>query len=349
MQISVIIPVYNINIDDLDRCVSSILHQTFSDFEIIIVNDGSRTNTAESLDTLAQRDVRIKLLHKKNEGVSVARNYGVKYAAGKYIMFVDGDDILTPWALEQGLSALNSTNSDIAIGRVLQTATYPEQFPEKNADVDLQVLETRQDRMDFEKHIYLKNVNGWGRNEKGWMFNPEGCWAHLVKREVAENIPFIPGIAVAEDTIWAVDLLRNKKNYTICLVDDLWYYYIQNDNSVLHRYSPNLGTKIGSAISVLNPIYEKEYDTLLYNAYLQWILSKLKQIVMKSYLSSECTYGFNKKRKKFMLMLSVEPWKTAVTPRKDASIEFKIKLKMHRSGIMLLILSILDRIKESCK
>ena len=340
MQISVIIPVYNINPDDLNRCVSSILHQTYSDFEIIIVDDGSQEDTVESLDALGKLDGRIRIFHKKNEGVSVARNFGVAHAAGEYIMFADGDDILTPWALEQGLFAINSTNSDIAIGRILQTGIYPERFPMQNADVSLQVLETHQDRADFERHIYLKNVNGWGRNENGWMFNPEGCWAHLVKREVAETVPFIQGIAIAEDTIWAVDLLRNEKMYRICLVDDLWYYYIQNCTSVLHKYSPDLGKKIGRAVHILNPIYETESNVDVYNAYLQWILSKLKQIIRGSYMHPDCTLKFREKQRLLKETLEEEPWKSVLNPRRIALNSYKVKLFLYRNNLMFTVLKI---------
>lgn len=345
MRISVIIPIYNANINDLNRCVSSILHQTYSDFEILIVDDGSQSDVADCLDILARRNQKIRVFHKKNEGVSVARNYGVANAAGSYIMFVDCDDILTPWALEQAVLAIDRTEADIAIGRIVQTAIIPEQFPQESSNVYLQVLENQQDRADFERHIFLKNVNDWGRNEKGWMFNPEGCWAHLVKREVAETIPFVPGIAIAEDTIWAVELLRNQKMYKICLVDDLWYYYIQNDLSVLHKYSKDLGEKIGKAIRILNPLYETESHTEIYNAYLQWLLSKLKQIITGSYMHPECDLDFREKQRLLNKMLETEPWKDALKTRNIASKSYKIKMFLYRKKLMLPLLMIKTGIK----
>lgn len=345
MQISVIIPVYNISIADLSRCVYSILNQSFSDFEIIIVDDGSRLEIADCLNEFERYDKRIRILHKTNEGVSAARNYGVANANGEYIMFVDGDDILTPWALEQGMTALIDTDTDIAIGRVYQTDIYPDGFPDKNVSANVQMLKNVQDRLEFECHIYLKNVNKWGRDKNGWMFNPEGCWAHLLKREVAETIPFTNGISVAEDTIWAVDLLRSERQYTICLVDDLWYYYIQNEDSVLHRYSPNLGDMISKAVIKLNLLYEYESNTTLYNAYLQWILSKLKQIVTRVYLHPNCKMKNGEKRKQMKIMLCSEAWSSVLKPRKDAYRSYIIKLFLYRSNLMLFILNLRNKVK----
>ena len=96
MIVSIIIPVFNTKYEDLLKCLDSILAQTFPNFEVIIIDDGSEDYYGNRLDELVQLDSRISVFHKKNEGVSVARNFGVNKATGQYILFVDGDDIL--WA-----------------------------------------------------------------------------------------------------------------------------------------------------------------------------------------------------------------------------------------------------------
>ena len=96
MIVSIIIPVFNTKNEDLLKCLDSILAQTFPNFEVIIIDDGSEDYYGNRLDELVQLDSRISVFHKKNEGVSVARNFGVNKATGQYILFVDGDDIL--WA-----------------------------------------------------------------------------------------------------------------------------------------------------------------------------------------------------------------------------------------------------------
>lgn len=341
VQISVIIPVYNTKLEDLYKCIKSLLDQTYSKFEILIIDDGSKIEIANRLDDLEKIDNKIKVYHKQNEGVSVARNFGVSCSSGEYITFVDGDDVLTPWAFEQGLNAIKNSGADIAIGRIIQTSSYPSKFPTQNSSVLTKILETDKDKLEFEEHIYLKNINDWGINDKKWMFNPEGCWSHLIKKEVAEKCLFIRGLAIAEDTVWAVSLLRN--DYKICLVDDLWYYYIQNEGSVLHRYSPNLGSHIGQAINELNPLYETVLNYDLYNAYLHWVLSKLKQIIIQSYLHKDCNLKWFEKYKTFKKMLNSTPWKIVIKPKKQAYFLFRLKFLMYRVNLMMLIFSIKEK------
>lgn len=93
--ISFIIPVYNFA-SYIGDCIYSILAQTYPNIEVIVVNDGSTDNTKEVVDSIAETDVRVKVIHKKNEGVSIARNYGVEVCNGEYVVFVDADDYLAP-------------------------------------------------------------------------------------------------------------------------------------------------------------------------------------------------------------------------------------------------------------
>lgn len=89
--ISVIVPVYNVE-EYLSRCIDSILAQTFTDFELLLINDGSTDNSGRICDEYIKNDSRIKVFHTKNFGVSSARNKGIENAIGKYISFVDSDD-----------------------------------------------------------------------------------------------------------------------------------------------------------------------------------------------------------------------------------------------------------------
>ena len=89
--ISVIVPIYNVE-DYLDRCVDSIINQTYSNLEIILVDDGSPDNCPKMCDDYAKKDSRIKVVHKENGGLSDARNAGMKVATGEYISFIDSDD-----------------------------------------------------------------------------------------------------------------------------------------------------------------------------------------------------------------------------------------------------------------
>lgn len=114
MKFSVIVPVYNC-INDLSACVSSILQQTKPDFELLLVDDGSTDGSAELCDRLSEQDRRIHVFHKSNGGASSARNLGLKYAKGDFILFFDGDDTVEPDLLEQVSAALSDASPQMVI------------------------------------------------------------------------------------------------------------------------------------------------------------------------------------------------------------------------------------------
>lgn len=111
-KISVIVPVYNVE-DYLDRCIKSIINQTLDDIEIILINDGSNDRSGTICEQYANIDRRIKVVHKENQGVSVARNIGIEIANGKYIQFVDSDDWIEERLCEDAYNLIESEKSDI--------------------------------------------------------------------------------------------------------------------------------------------------------------------------------------------------------------------------------------------
>nr|WP_300658193.1 glycosyltransferase family A protein [uncultured Acetatifactor sp.] len=114
-MISVIVPVYNIK-NYVEKCVNSIINQTYQNFEIILVDDGSSDGSEVICDKLAMCDERIRTYHKANGGLSDARNFGIDKSRGKYISFVDGDDLLHPDAIELLLHNLTINKADISSG-----------------------------------------------------------------------------------------------------------------------------------------------------------------------------------------------------------------------------------------
>ena len=112
-MISVIVPIYNVE-KYVNKCVGSIVNQTYTNLEIILVDDGSPDRCPEICDEWAKKDSRIKVIHKKNGGLSDARNAGMKIASGDYIAFVDSDDWIAPEMYERLLMAIKNDNSDIA-------------------------------------------------------------------------------------------------------------------------------------------------------------------------------------------------------------------------------------------
>lgn len=114
-MISAIIPVFNTPSEFLQECITSLISQTYTDSEILIVDDGSRLETAQLCDSLAQQDPRIRVIHQDNKGPSIARNTGLKEVRGEYITFVDSDDSLKPETWEYCIRSMNETSSDCAV------------------------------------------------------------------------------------------------------------------------------------------------------------------------------------------------------------------------------------------
>ncbi|MDU2552528.1 MAG: glycosyltransferase family 2 protein, partial [Staphylococcus epidermidis] len=113
-EISIIVPVYNVE-NYLKKCVESILSQTFTDFELLLVDDGSTDSSGEMCDELKRLDERIKVIHKENGGLSSARNAGIDVAKGKYLTFVDSDDYIDTHMLEVLYKNMVHEDADLSI------------------------------------------------------------------------------------------------------------------------------------------------------------------------------------------------------------------------------------------
>jgi glycosyltransferase involved in cell wall biosynthesis len=116
-KISVIVPVFNAGLY-LEKCINSLLDQTFGDFEIIAINDGSTDNSANILDAYSSMERRIRVFHRKHEGVSISRNFAIQQVNGKYISFADADDWMEPTMLNDLFNLIEHNRSDLAVGNV---------------------------------------------------------------------------------------------------------------------------------------------------------------------------------------------------------------------------------------
>lgn len=158
-QISIIVPVYNVKAF-LSECVESLLAQTYRDFEIILVDDGSTDGSEKLVDDFKRQDDRIHAIHQKNAGLSAARNAGIKKAKGDYLAFVDSDDSVAPTFLEELHNVLQSSHADIAV------CGYDSKLPQSTTlsgeDAAVQLL-TKQENLDilawnklYKKSLFLE-------------------------------------------------------------------------------------------------------------------------------------------------------------------------------------------------
>lgn len=132
-KVSVIIPAYNVEVY-IEKCVRSILEQTYSNLELIVVNDGSLDSTAQIIDRLSNQDSRLVVIHKENGGVSAARNSGLEVCTGDYVVFVDGDDYLASDYIEYMLSLAKQSGGDFCLSRNCYTRKGEEQVQEDRVE-----------------------------------------------------------------------------------------------------------------------------------------------------------------------------------------------------------------------
>lgn len=235
MKISIIIPVYNCE-EFISACIESILKQTWKDYEIIIVNDGSTDLSGKICDEFAQRDNRITVIHQKNQGVSYARNIGLKYATGEVISFVDGDDTLEPEMYEILIEAMQKYNADIS------HCGYKHIFED-----EIRLVHDTKRIIIQERQEAIACLIG------GRIFNG-GLWNKIFRKELLEGIFFKDNLKINEDILFNFEAF-NKTLKTV-FVDYALYNYIARVNSSAVFKTPD-EKKIQDACEVSKIIYEE--------------------------------------------------------------------------------------------
>ncbi|WP_226620259.1 glycosyltransferase family 2 protein [Cytobacillus firmus] len=219
-KVSVVVPVYKVE-KYLHRCVDSVLNQTYTNLEIILVNDGSPDYCGEMIDSYAVKDSRIITVHKENGGLSDARNAGMEYVTGNYTMFVDSDDWLDVSMIEKLMNAITKYQAD-----VVQSAFYY----------------AYEDHLLYDNRYYSSNDSPVILNNKILMYElvknekvKNFAWGKLYKTELIKDLPFKKGV-LFEDVFWAHKVMQRVETYVI--VHQPHYYYLQRKDSIVASYTP---------------------------------------------------------------------------------------------------------------
>ncbi len=220
-KISIIIPVYNSEAF-LHRCIQSCLKQTYEGFELLLINDGSTDKSGAICDMYAQKDPRVKVIHKKNGGVSSARNAGLKHAAGDYIIFVDSDD----WINEDFLERIS------LIGDEADFLIFGIRFCFKEHNVETVPSKTKK---TFSVHEFLASSELYA-----YKSSLTGPVARVFKKRIIDsfNLTFDETMSFAEDSLFNVHYLERCNTV---LMDENWFYNCNktNLNSITHRVIKN--------------------------------------------------------------------------------------------------------------
>ncbi|WP_261009903.1 glycosyltransferase family 2 protein [Streptococcus mitis] len=247
-MISVIVPVYNVE-EYLEECLESIQHQTYTDIEVILVNDGSTDTSKEICERFCLVDSRFKLINQGNQGLSVARNRGVKESLGEYIMFVDSDDVVKENIIEVLLSYMK-------------------------ADVDLVECNLTQNKEELQKNKPIQVVFEGNSPEsiiKCISFKEvKFCaFTKLYRREIVEKIPFLEGY-IYEDVFTGINYLKHIRK--IVVVDYIGYYYRVRPNSIMTKPFNEKDLDIFKVGNQLIDSFKDDEDMLPYIGYFMFYL-----------------------------------------------------------------------------
>lgn len=254
--ISVIVPVYKVE-PYLERCLDSVINNTYKNIEIICVNDGSPDNCQVILEKYAVKDSRIKLIVQDNRGLSAARNTGIDSASGDYLYFLDSDDWIHRQALEFLVIAAWKSGADIIIGGYKEVST----LTGVNGDESLQ-MSNSMEIINLEDYVNSKRYRAM-------------VWGSLYKFDKVKGIRFPDAKRVSEDNLYHILVLSQTKNISVAsLPIPLYYYYLIRSDSL---------TKTATA------------DVLMRNA--KWLAEHLhyldrKKFAIDSILSFMFTYSY---------------------------------------------------------
>ena len=244
VKISVIVPVYGVE-KYIKKCINSLVNQTFKDFEIIVINDGTKDNSIKIIKENFN-DKRIRIYDKENGGLSSARNYAYQYANGEYIMYVDSDDYVDKDILKKMYNKAKKEDSDIVVCLSYQ---------DENGKIT---------PLEYPINLELDNV-------RRYMLNRPSAWCKLIKKDLLnhEELKFIEG-HVYEDiaTMPALSLYTNK----ISFQDEYLYYYLVREGSITHHkeYKKNM-EDIFYAMNNLYSLFKKNDSNNEYKDEIEYI------------------------------------------------------------------------------
>ena len=314
IDISILMPVYNAE-KYLNETIDTIKNQSFSNWELIIVDDGSIDNSKEICTKLMNDDKRIKYIFQENLGVSHTRNVALENAQGKYIVFVDSDDLIHEDYLKILINSIEKNNSDISV------CNFIERKISNTGKIE-----------DITREFYLKEVMEMSEMKdyimdfgNSGLLNP--LWNKIYKREIIENnnITFDEKVETGEDFIFNLQYFRKVKKISF-IKDSLYYYIRRNNNSITYKYIENMYEKGWEIHWLLESFlkdmgfYNEENAYVLYGNHLTGVFSAflnlyhdhckltskekkayIKKIISKSYVK-EC--AANRKKDKGIIGLT---------------------------------------------
>lgn len=289
-MISIIIPIFNTPEAQLRRTINSVLCQTYKDYEVLLIDDGSDISTSLLIDELSNKDSRISVFHKDNRGVSSARNVGIELSKGEYICFLDADDEVLPNYFSDAIHFLDKYDLDCVYGGFERIEDNNKSFRQINIEdtvrvyTDLDVLKCK---------IFVDRISSCGELD-GIMLN--SVWGALFKKKIIADIRFNELLKISEDRVF------NYEVFNVChkvgITNNLWYRYYINAFSAGHQYRKHaLDEMVNTATAFYQLINTDSITECVYNSIILGIFDSYYQFLAFSIIHPKCSLSYKEKIK----------------------------------------------------
>lgn len=320
LEFSIIIPVYNTKIELLKRCLDSIKWQSYQSYEIIVIDDGSSKKCAKEIDLLKNNYKKVCVYHIVHTGVSNARNIGILKARCEWILFVDSDDMISKYMLEDAHLALQRNKDvDIVYGYVKYEKVHISLCEKKATEAKFEILSVAQ-KKKLLQHMISLNCDEY--KENGAYIN-RGPVAKVIKKTFLLQHSFDVGLSLGEDVIWNINILKDIPK--ILVVRNIWYYYIRNNDSTSKRYNPNVIIEERKMLDRLNEIiggYSEYRASILSNT-----MERLIEIISSYYLHSNYKGCLSEANKEFLRVRQLESFSRLSRFKYFLKLSLKNKIK----------------------
>ena len=278
--VSIIVPVYNLD-SYLEECIQSIIIQSYHNIELILVDDGSKDNSADICDDYMQKDSRVVVFHKENEGVSAARNLALDKMRGKYCIFIDGDDWITPGVVEKLYNQIKQTNADIV---------FANQFCMEN-DKCIEKIYDYTDKMFFDRKQAIED----------YLINSVSMAGRIYKSDLFKNIRFPVGVRMGEDAFALIHILMNVEKTCFC-PEEVYYRRIRKGSASRSHFSDSDIEMIGVMEEIADYILNNNFNGKILVG--KYMVGKYAEVLLKNavYANKEVYRQLRKKYKQWYLL-----------------------------------------------
>lgn len=320
-KVSIIVPVYNIEKSFIEKCINSLVKQSLREIEIIIVDDGSDYETAQYIDKISDKDVRINVIHKENGGVSSARNIGIIQASGEYITFLDGDDWLDLECCKISYEIAKKDNADMAAFR------YYKEYPKKREEINIfpdgeisYIFDGNSSSSLTDSHNEQVAFNPYDMRIFGF------TTMKLYKKALFNNCLFNEVLKNGEDVELNFRLYTRIKS--AIYINRAFYHYRQSNESAVRGFNKSAVEEYKATLGQIKKTISENENRNLYKSYLDFTAICYLMIAMNYIFNKNNKISFKKKMKLLKAISNQSPFDLAIKSSKNLGLPFSRKLSL---------------------